>query len=108
MARKYRSTQIEVTASVDVSDVLQEISTEQLVEELEGRDDYVVVLGQAPADAVFLEDLARTLEIGRTMDAAERRLAALKLREMIAPDQQRSNRAAEVYAKWQAEQRASR
>ncbi|WP_431861471.1 hypothetical protein [Azospirillum sp.] len=92
---------------VEPSDVLREISTKRLAEELKERKDYIAEAGQPPIDAEFLEDLARTLELSRPMDASERRRAALRLREMITEDNNRASQIAEAYRRWQTERNAS-
>ena len=109
MARTRRgSFEVETTVTVYVSDVLEDIDTEDLIDELKSRKQYALVNDtQVAPDAEFLEDLARSLELGRAMDACERRLAALRLREMISPDNKRADRIAQAYRRWQSERGAS-
>jgi hypothetical protein len=80
-----RRVTIETEVDVDLSD----FRDDDLLQELKDRG---LADAMQPLDhAEFLEDLARTLELGRPMDVSERRMAALRLREMIAPDNKRSS-----------------
>lgn len=96
--RRYRTVEVEV--DVEIDDVLEELDDDDLLAECERRG---LSAGSASArDDDFLDDLARTLEIGRQMDATERRHAALRLREMMNADNRRSSDIADAYRKWQA------
>lgn len=100
MSRRYHTVEVEVDVCLD------DFDTSELIEELRSRGGFEGSV-QSPMDAKLLDDLARTLELGRPMDATERRLTALRLREMIDPEHKVSERIAEAYRKWQAEHRAA-
>lgn len=100
MARRYRSGTIETTVSIDLGDVLDEIGDDQLLAEVRSRNLAADVEAQATIDAEFLENVARTIELGRLVDRTETRLIAARIRDMISVDNRRALRAAEAYQRW--------